>query len=123
MVTQRRLCGSHAEVGKIRFASLVGLDSLADALDDRSGAFRGPARHHHSEFLTAKASADVEDADRATENLGDVAYHEIAGDVPKAIVDALESIEVDHQQRDRRQLTDRALEFFFEARLEVPSVE
>jgi hypothetical protein len=43
--------------------------------------------------------------------------------VPKAIVDALESIEVDHQQRDRRQLTDRALEFFFEARLEVPSVE
>jgi len=109
--------------GEICLAPLIHLDPLTDTLGDHRRALGGPARHHDRELLATESCAHIEDANRSAQDLGDVAYHHIAGDVAKSIVDALESIEIDHEQRDRCGLANRAVQFFFETRLKVPAIE
>jgi hypothetical protein len=75
---------------------VIGLDTLTNALGDRSCAFGRPTRYHHREFFAAEARVHIEDVYGSTQDLGDIPYHEISSDVPKAIVDALEAIEVNH---------------------------
>src|SRR5262245_53928983 len=105
------------------FAALVRLDALPDTFSDRPGTLRRSTRHHHRELFATESRAHIEDAYGTAKDLGDVANHHVACHVSKAIVDALETIEIDHEQCHRCRLADRAMQFLFEAGLEVASVE
>src|SRR5205814_1730982 len=72
---------------------------------------------------TSKSRADIEDADRAPQDLGDGANHRVADQVPVRVVDGLEIVDVDHQQTDRQRMTLAALQFFLDARVKIPAIE
>ena len=59
-------------------------NAQADALGDRGRALETAARHHHRELLAAVARADVEDAHRAPQDVGDVLDDGVAGQVAEA---------------------------------------
>jgi hypothetical protein len=54
---------------------------------------------------------------RSPENLRDITNHHVARHMAKTIVDALEAIEIDHQQTDGGELADRSMEFLFQIAL------
>ena len=62
----------HAQAGQRAIGRVVAVNALPDALGDRGGAVETAARHHHRELLAAVARADVEDAHRAPQDVGDV---------------------------------------------------
>src|SRR5262245_41785109 len=113
----------HTQPYQVRFVALIRLHSLPNPFCDRSCTLRCASGHHHRELLAAESCAHVEDAYRSPENLRDVANDHVARNMAEAIIDALEAVEIDHQQTDRRQLANRSMEFFFQSRLEVSAVE
>ena len=98
-------------------------DSQPDALRDGGRAVQTAARHHHGELVAAVARADVEDAHRSPQDVGDVLDDRVASQVPEAIVDHLERVDVDDLQRQRGALPGRALQFLLQATLEIGPVE
>src|SRR6185503_820797 len=108
---------------QVWFVALVRFDALPNAFRDRARTLSGTTRHHHRELLSAESCAHVEDANRSPENLGDITNHHVACHMAESIVDALEAIEINHQQANRSQLANRSVEFFLQSRLEVSAVE
>jgi hypothetical protein len=81
------------------------------------------ARHHHDEFFATESRADIEYANGSAEDLGNVAYDQVACHMSKSVVDALEAVQIDHQQRDWGHLPDRSLKLLIETCLEISPVE
>ena len=99
------------------------MHALADPLGDLDRHLPRGAGHHDGELFTAVASADVENPHATAKQVGDVAERAIAFEVAERIVDALEVVDVHHQQREVLLLAPRALDLGLEARLEISPVE
>ena len=63
--------------------------------------FRGTARGEHDEFVTAEARRQVAFADKATQALGDALQQLVARGMAVRVVDHLEVVEVEIEQRQR----------------------
>ena len=83
-------------------------DALADRFGNLHGAVAAGVRQQHREFFAAIAGGDVaRPADRATNRRTDRRQRLIALGMPVAIVEFLEMIDVDHQQRQRLAIARR----------------
>ena len=78
--------------------------------------------HDHAELLAAEAADDVRSAQRHTQEVGEVAQNLVADAVPVDVVDALEVVDVEHQDRDRVARTARARQLGAQALVEVAVV-
>src|SRR6266581_3796809 len=63
-------------------------------------ALGGGFGQHQRELLAPGAAGDVAAADMALQQRGDLHEDQVAGGVPGGVVDLLEAVEVDHDQRD-----------------------
>src|SRR6266851_3109418 len=72
----------------------------ADCLGLAMRALGGGGGQHQRELLAPVAAGDVAAADMALEQRGDLHEDKVAGGVPGSVVDLLEAVEVDHDQRD-----------------------
>ncbi len=110
----RRPLGRHDDTaGADRLQHLLGdvgrLVQLAVAKDDR-------------ELITAESSDEVELADAATQQPTDVCDQVIADRVAEAVVDRLETVEIEHQQCRVLVVSARDLDHPFQLRLEAPAI-
>ena len=78
--------------------NVMPLDFAANALGDFRTAIQARVGQDHEEFLAADARGDVARAHRARHRIGHRAQHAIAEQVPVLVVDALEVIDVEHEQ-------------------------
>ncbi|MNT51325.1 hypothetical protein D3C72_1882870 [compost metagenome] len=97
-------------------------DRLAQALRDPHRIGQAGLRQHHGELFAAKARGQVEDAQRAVQDLRQRAQHAVAAGVAPAVVDLLEEIDIDHQHRQRGTATLLAPGLAPEAGAEIPAV-
>ena len=79
-------------------------------------------RHDHRELLAAEAADDVARADERVRELGDRDEDLVADRVPADVVDALELVDVEHQERHRVAGTARAHQLRAETLVEVAVV-
>src|SRR4029077_3720426 len=77
------------------------LDALAQALADLIGFCQIAVRHHYHELLAAAPSVQIYAARAAPDPRGEVPQHRAPGIVAVAVVDRLEMVDVDQQQRKR----------------------
>ena len=77
----------------------------------------------HRELLAAVARQDVLGADRLRHHAGDGGQHRVAGQVTVGVVDLLEVVDVDEQQRQRLLVPDREADLRVQAIDEVAAVE
>src|SRR6202171_561159 len=85
--------------------------------------FRLPhARQHDVELLAAIPRHQVDLADVAPQRERHAAQHAVAEDVAVLIIDLLEEIEIDHQQRKRVAEAHRARELLLQPQEELPPV-
>src|SRR5690606_37344345 len=96
----------HADGGADGDVAAAGLDvglgeGGADAFGDieRAGDIR--LGQQHDELLAAEASGGVDVADAALDDTGGTAEHVVAGLVAEAVVNALEVVEIDDEERER----------------------
>ena len=82
--------------GDVRTAGERREDPVAGLADLR----RVHVLEEQRELVTAQAGDGVALPDAVLQPLGDVDQHRVAGGVPEAVVDRLEAVEVDEQQRD-----------------------
>ncbi len=106
-----------------RIAGGVLFDLTSDSFGHVHGDLSGGAGHDDDELLAAETRTDVEDSHAAAQQVGDIAQRPVSFEMTPRIVDALEVIDVDHQQREVLLLPPSALHFGFEPILEVASVE
>ena len=59
------------------------------------------ARHDHHELLAAKPAGEIDAARVAANPCGELPQHRVPGIVAMAVVDRLEMVDVDQQQRKR----------------------
>ena len=77
----------------------------------------------HRELLAAVARQDVLGADRLRHHAGDGGQHRVTGQVTVGVVDLLEVVDVDEQQRQRLLVPDREADLRVQAIDEVAAVE
>ena len=101
-----------ADAGAAGDSQVADVEALVERLED---PVRHPARadqiglrQHDGEFVAAKARHGVRLADGVLQAARDHPQHVVAGAVSQGVVDALERIEVENQQR-RRHLAPRGL--------------
>ena len=99
------------------------LNGPAYALGNLHRDMPGRTGHENHKLFPTVTRAQVEDSNPATQQAGDVAQRTVPFEVPKRIVDALEVVYVDHQQREILLLATCALYFGLDLRLEVTAVE
>ena len=80
------------------------------------------ARHQHQELVAAPAEHVVGLADVADQERRDLAQHAVAGLVAERVVDALEPVDVDEQQRQRDAVAAVPLELAADDFVEEPAV-
>ena len=78
------------------------LDGAAHAFSHLLCGKRLGIRHHHDKFLATKARDDVDATHRLAEAFGAFAQHFVADIMAVLVVDGLEVVNVQHQQRHRR---------------------
>ena len=81
------------------------------------------SRRDHRELLAAVAREDVLGADRLRHHAGDGGQHGVTGQVTVGVVDLLEVVDVDEQQRQRLLVPDREADLRVQAIDEVAAVE
>ena len=81
-------------------AESVRANALQHALGDDTRHLVVRVRQQHDEFLAADARHDVAAARRARDDLDELAQHGVAAEVADGVVDRLEVIDVDGEQRD-----------------------
>ena len=87
------------------------------------GAVPGGVGQHDGELLAAVARGDVDaGADVRAEDAADLSEHEVARRVPEAVVEVLEVVDVDHEQRQRQAVALGAGDLLVEALVEVAVV-
>ena len=89
----------HREIGRIRHLHL--LDGNAATLGGSKGLLQVGARKKNHELLAAEAPDDVIGAKRGLNGMRRVPEDAVAERMPMCVVDALEVIEVDHQDGKR----------------------
>ena len=75
--------------------------SLTDAVSHRRGTFGSGVRQHDSKLVTTKPGDDVGFTRASTNDGGGFHERPASGLVPVRIVDSLETVEVQEQQRQR----------------------
>src|SRR5512142_2547761 len=85
-----------------------GLDGGADAVGDDLGAGDADVGQKDAELLAAVAREDVADAQAAAHDLDEARQDGVAAEVAEAVVDLLEVIEVEDDERQRRAGAARA---------------
>ena len=100
--------GDASAVGEHEAELALGDFGEVGAHADIEGARRGVVgvRHQDAELLAAVAADQVARADGRLQRAGDEGERAVAGVVPLGVVDELEVIEVDHQDRDRMAVAD-----------------
>src|SRR5262249_23008574 len=84
------------------------LEGPADALRDRHRRSCRRLREQDGELLAAVARGDVARADGRPEDLAEAADRDVAGRVSVRVVDALEVVEVEERDGQRRPVAQRA---------------
>ena len=103
-----------AQRGQFGLGRQVALNALTNPFGDARRIVRATSRQDDGEFFPAESRADIKDAHRATQDIGDLADDGVAHKVAVLIVDRLEVVDVDHQQPDRQGVPLRALQLFVE---------
>ena len=92
----------------------------------RSASFAASAaagfRQKNRQFIAAEARGGIHAADLRFDAVRDLFESIVARQMPVAVVDALEPIDVDHQACDRSAAALRARQFFFQALLQVAPI-
>ena len=104
---------AHGDVnsGSLGVAETQRLDSLAQTLG-KSDAVRGGHPHaSDAELLAAEAAYEVPGPDRPAQTLAELAEYIVPRQVAVGIVDALEMIEVEHDERQRLTFAHGVVEF------------
>src|SRR5687768_14106889 len=96
---------------------------LADALRHRYGILRAAAGHDDGELLAAEAGTEIKLPNRALQDVANTADDEVAGQMAEPVVNALEVVDVDHEQRHRGVLAAGSIELLLEAFVKVAAVE
>ena len=94
----------------------------ARALRDPCGLGGVDAGHHDDEFLAAQPTEQIAAADDAAQPIGEALEHEIADVVAIGVVDALEMVDVENHQRQRRAAHARVLDHRREMALEEAAI-
>ena len=100
----------------------VGGDSLADALAHRIRAVAAGIRQDQSELVAAEARHHVGLARAAANDRGRLDQCAAAGQMPMRVVDRLEAVQVDKEQRERPSAARRALGFATQDLIQIPRV-
>ena len=87
------------------------------------GALAVDVADHQRELVAADARDQIGRAEPLAQHLGDRLEHRVAGRVAVRVVDLLEVVEVEHDDRARVAVADGAGERLDEARLEAAAVE
>ena len=97
-------------------------ERFADALGELEGLRGRRLGQEHDKLVSAVTRRQIRGAARRAERLGDGEQRGVAGVVPGVVVDLLQVVDVDHQQREGRLVTNRAQELLGEARVDVAAV-
>ena len=76
-------------------------EALAQALGDAGAVLDVDRRQHDEELLAAQPVGELERAQLAAQRRGDLAQHRVAARVAVLVVDALEVVDVEDDERDR----------------------
>src|SRR6185503_17287849 len=77
------------------------LHALQDFLGNVQSAFGARTGKHDAKLIAAASKHEVGVAHGLLENMADFEEHLIADEMPKRIVDHLEAVDINHQQRQR----------------------
>src|SRR5687767_9416749 len=72
---------------------------LQNLLGGANGAFKSGGGQDNPEFVAAASEYQVRISNRLLQNLCDLRQDLVADDVAKGVIDELETVDVDHQQR------------------------
>ena len=97
-------------------------DRERDAVGEELGVVAARLGQDHGELVAADPAGDVGRADDAAHPLGDLGEHAVAGEVPDPVVDPLEVVEVEHDQRDVALVAPGARDLAPEELVEEPPV-
>src|SRR5947209_13147005 len=97
-------------------------ETLADPHGDDAGVPDARLRQHYAELLAAVTARDVVHAAAFLQRPADQLQHLVADRVAVRIVHALEVIDVEHQQRHRRAVAERAVNLGVDLLDHVPAV-
>jgi hypothetical protein len=97
--------------GKTAAPTLTVSQSIADAPPDGSGGFQIRLRQHHSEFIAAVTGRGIDRAATGAHRGAQPAQRCAANQMAVAIVDALERVKIEQQQRKLAACTVRTLDF------------
>src|SRR3970040_3014321 len=86
-------------------------DLLAYFLRALRTSFPGRRRQDQNKFVATVATRDVAPANMLSEKFSEVTQHRIAGVMPKAVVEPLEVIDIEHDDRQLRGVALRATHF------------
>src|SRR6187551_636804 len=100
----------------------LGRDRRANALGQKESRRDAGARQKHDEFLASVPSGNVTASDFAGDAVSELPQHFVARQMPEAIVDGFEVVDVDHEARQRRALAAAASELLVQARLQIAAV-
>ena len=117
----------NAEAGRDRHRLALGReielpDLLADALGHAVSARHRGVREDDRELLAAVAARDVAGTERVREEVADALEDEVAEGMAEVVVELLEVIEVDHDERDRAPAARAAGDLRGETLVEVGAV-
>src|SRR5882762_7944331 len=112
-------CGE-VNVEAILGQKLVGRDPLANTLADRIGAFAAGIGQDQRKFVAAEARDDVGLSGALANHRRRLHERAAAEQVPVRVVDGLEPVEVDEQQRQRAAAARGALGFLPQDQVQIP---
>lgn len=118
---KRRHADADRDADRIVTETVV--NPTANALGHLRGRVERCAGHEDRELFSPVARTHVEDSHAAAQQFRNRPQGAVSFDVAERVVDALEIIDVRHQQRQRLLLTMDALDFAVEARFEVAPIE
>ncbi len=98
------------------------LDRRTDTFGKRGGAFHVGLGGDDHEFLAADAAEQVDVADRPGQSAGEVSQHAVAAGQQVAFVDALEMIDVDEEDRQRRGVAVAGAQFTLGEAVHGPAI-
>ncbi len=92
---------AHRDRDACRGLEVAVVQRLGEARSEHERVARVARRHDHAELLAADAADDVRAAHGVARDARDLDEHLVAGTVAVDVVDALEVVEVEHEDRDR----------------------
>ena len=93
--------GRQRDAEAVGFEKPVGREPIADALADRHGAVAGGVGQDERELVAAEPGDDVGFARAGANHAGRFHERTAAEQMPVRVVDRLEAVEIDEQQRQR----------------------